>query len=597
MERRFNLFLATIGILVGLEVNAVALPPACQADIEITNAQWQSEDTVYACVGMPLQFEDVSLLEGLLSVRTWEFGDGSQAVDGLLNAVTQYAYSTEGTYTMSLTVESLLCPEMTATRTVIVLGQPQFSTASADIDCAGNCNGEASVQVLSVNAPYYNYEWDDQFNQTTDTAVGLCAGTYHAIITDDFGCTDLMTNPVDIFEPQPLQVSIDAGDTLYLCPDNGLTGVPLTIDGGAGNNQSMWTTSSAISVPSAELMEFTPNELSLDLTYSVTVMDNNGCSAEDSLFIASIPSSLEGYVTMQNTPCENCEVFRYHFEPTAGVWHVLESVITDATGAFDFGPVNNFEKFVLMADPEDIAHPMGVETFYPQKHDWVNADVFNMCGDNYYKHIPLIPPMNFNGTNTLSGTVWYSASGKMQTEEDPIPLIDVVVEKTPPGQAQGRVSTNNNGDYEFQYVPNSDTTYTLFVNMPGVPNATTYEILANNGGETFEQLDFCLNIDSTEINICQVSNPVITGEPVETEEEAFVLYPNPNNGMFTIETGKFALTPAEIRIVDPAGRLAFRKHYTETPITINMVNVADGYYTVQMVNETDTQSSAISVIR
>ena len=29
--------------------------------------------------------------------------------------------------------------------------------------------------------------------------------------------------------------------------------------------------------------------------------------------------------------------------------------------------------------------------------------------------------------------------------EDPIPLIDVVVEKTPPGQAQGRMQTDRNG--------------------------------------------------------------------------------------------------------------------------------------------------------
>ncbi|MFT5021018.1 MAG: hypothetical protein ACI9CU_002423 [Polaribacter sp.] len=173
-------------------------------------------------------------------------------------------------------------------------------------------------------------------------------------------------------------------------------------------------------------------------------------------------------------------------------------------------------------------------------------------------------------------------------------MIDVVVEKTPPGQAQGRAATNNNGEYEFEFVPNSDTLYTLYVSIPGLPVASTYEILADDGNEVFQNLNFCINEDTTEINIC---NPVITSEGPEAETEDFVVYPNPNNGRFTIETGKFASTQSEVRIVDPMGRLVFQKRYNETPFTINMVNVADGYYSVQIMNESDAQSAAISVIR
>ncbi|MGB1316930.1 MAG: T9SS type A sorting domain-containing protein, partial [Flavobacteriales bacterium] len=270
---------------------------------------------------------------------------------------------------------------------------------------------------------------------------------------------------------------------------------------------------------------------------------------------------------------------------------------TDASGDYNFGQVDNFQQFVLMADPEDIAHPMGVETYYPQEHLWENAHVFNMCGDNFYKHIELIPPMEFNGSNTLSGTVWHITPGKVQTEEDPIPLIDVVVEKTPPGQAQGRAATNGSGEYSFNYVPSSDTVYTLYVNLPGVPVSTTYEILADMGDEVFANLDFCVNIDSTEISICPAETPVITGEQPEVSKEDFVVYPNPNQGVFSIETGRFAATYSEVRIVDTMGRVVFQKQYDETPYIINMVNVADGYYSVQLMNQTDAQASPISVIR
>lgn len=585
------------GLAILLSAETHATPPACSADVQITNGVYSSNDTIMVCINASLQFEDMSLLEGAVTQREWDFGDGSAAVDGLLTTVQDYAYSTEGTFTMSLTVDALLCSPITITRTIIVLGQPQFSTASSDVDCAGNCNGSASVAVIGVNAPFYNFEWNDPLIQQNDTAFGLCPGTYNAIITDAYSCTDMMTNPVDIFEPQPLTASIDAGDTLNLCPDNGMTGISITLGGGAGNNQAVWTASSNISVASSELMNFTPTQGGLDQMYHVTIEDGNGCTVSDSVYIRATPSSLQGTVAMESDPCVGCEVFRYHFDSQAGVWHVIEAEITDALGQFDFGQVENFEDFVLMADPEDIAFPMGVETYYPQAYHWADATVFNMCGDDYVKHIPLIAPMNFNGDNTIAGTVWYSANGKTQTEEDPIPLIDVVVEKTPPGQARGRVATNGNGEYEFQFVPSSDTLYTLFVNVPGVPVSSTYEILANVGGQDFYGLDFCLNIDSTDISICQVQQTVITGETPDTEETNFSLYPNPNNGMFTIETGTFAESASEVRIMDQMGRMVFRKQYAETPYTINMVNITEGYYVVQILNEVDADAAPISVIR
>lgn len=582
-------------LVVGTKVYAA--PPLCTPVLSVANVLVESNDTVVVCQFQLFDLIDESLLEGLLVNRTFDFGNGSGPFQSNSSSQYSYSYETEGVYTMTLTVESALCAEMSITKTVVVLGQPQFTTASSDVDCAGNCNGQASVELLSDASSFYSVQWNDQQGQVNDTAFNLCAGTYNGVITDQYGCTDLMTNPVDVFEPQPFTVEIALADTINLCPDNGVTGIPLDLQGGAGNNQAMWTVSPFVNVPSPELMELEPTETSLDQWYHVTVMDANACSGEDSIYVRSTPSSLMGYVTSDGQPCVSCDVIRYKYSGQPGVWVALESTLTDASGIYDFGAVPNFQKFILMADPEDVAHPMGVETFYPQKYDWDQADVFNMCGDDYDKHIPLIPPMEFNGTNTLSGTVFYVASGKTQTEEDPIPLIDVVVEKTPPGQAQGRVQTDEYGYYEFEYVPNSDTTYTIFVNIPGVPQTNTYEILADEGGEFFGELNFCLNIDSTALETCSIEEQLVTGELQESNNESFRLYPNPSNGMFSIETGKFADNYSQVRIIDPMGRVVFDKQYVQTPYIINMVNVAEGYYVVQMLNEKESDASGISVIR
>jgi hypothetical protein len=255
-----------------------------------------------------------------------------------------------------------------------------------------------------------------------------------------------------------------------------------------------------------------------------------------------------------------------------------------------------------MSDPNEINHPLVAPGFYPNGHKWNTATLLdNVCGLSLTKDIDIEEALNFNGDNTLTGTVWYDPTGKTETDEDPIPLIDVVVEKTPPGQAQGRATTNGSGEYGFNLVPNSDTIYTLYVSMPGIPVTSTYEILANTGGETYCELDFCLNIDSTVLVAC---NPeallceagVITGDS-HSGNDGFKLYPNPSNGRFTIETGNFAETDTEVLITDLSGRIVFRKRYNESPSFITLVNIVDGFYLVRLSNRVDSDALPLSVLR
>lgn len=594
-------YLLLVLLLVCPFAKAVSAPPACTGVLNITGALLEVNDTVYTCVGVPLTFDDASLLDGLLSTRDWVFGDGNEELDALLSAQTSHSYQEEGTYTATLTVASLLCTEITIPRTVIVLGNPQYEVLINEISCHGECDGELTIDVQSVNANLYNVVWNS-VGTVGNTISELCFGDYEAVIGDEVGCTDLSSGAVNLPDPELLVGSIDIADTLELCPSNGVADIPVNISGGDGNYQAIWDVSTAISQVSAGLMQFTPTAESLGQMYHLEVLDGNGCSTLDSIFMKATPSFLGGTVSVGANPCVNCKVFQYHYDADPGLWGSVNSTITDVDGNYNFGLIENFLPFTIMADPDENNHPMAAPAFYPEGHLWSTASVLqNICGQVLDKHIDLLDALNMNGTNTFQGTVWYNATGKTQTEEDPIPLIDVVVEKTPPGQAQARVETNQDGEYVFDFVPNSDTTYTLYVSMPGIPVSSTYEILAMSGDETYCELDFCLNIDSTEINICNGDgNPciasVVTGDP-DADADGFSVYPNPNSGRFTIETGKFADTESEIRIVDPAGREVFRKRYAQTPYVINMVNVAEGYYMVQIMNQQEADASPISVMR
>ncbi|MBE0641372.1 MAG: gliding motility-associated C-terminal domain-containing protein, partial [Bacteroidales bacterium] len=69
----------------------------------------------------------------------------------------------------------------------------------AQPDCAGDCNGWAVAQAGGGTAPY-TFAWSD--GQTSDTAFGLCAGTYSLTITDNQGCISI--SQVSLGEPLPL---------------------------------------------------------------------------------------------------------------------------------------------------------------------------------------------------------------------------------------------------------------------------------------------------------------------------------------------------------------------------------------------------------
>ena len=60
--------------------------------------------------------------------------------------------------------------------------------------CVGSCDGTATAAVGAGGVSPYSYQWDDLSAQTTQTAIGLCAGTYSVDVTDNTGC--ISTNTV-----------------------------------------------------------------------------------------------------------------------------------------------------------------------------------------------------------------------------------------------------------------------------------------------------------------------------------------------------------------------------------------------------------------
>ena len=124
-----------------------------------------------------------------------------------------------GNYTMWATDEN----NCTTSDVAIVNGNSVLSATVASTQnptCWNYCDGEISLNISggvpNINGAgntMYNYQWDDDLMQITQTAIGLCvddvtnSSTFNCTITDALGCTE--TETVTLIQPEKLEVSIN----------------------------------------------------------------------------------------------------------------------------------------------------------------------------------------------------------------------------------------------------------------------------------------------------------------------------------------------------------------------------------------------------
>lgn len=149
----------------------------------------------------------------------------------------------------------------TAQVTVNTLSGPKLSISGTNPTCAGSCNGMAVVEIISGVGPF-GYDWDDAYDQKTDTAMILCSGTYTVTVIDSAnGCAT--NESINLVEPLPITItSLVTNETL------GSDGaIDITVTGGTSPYTYDWSNSAT----SEDITGLTP------AIYTVVVTDSMGC--------------------------------------------------------------------------------------------------------------------------------------------------------------------------------------------------------------------------------------------------------------------------------------------------------------------------------
>lgn len=190
-----------------------------------------------------------------------------------------------GTYTVVVT-DDHGCTESNT----ITLTDPVFSVGFSvkDVTCYGGSDGEATA-LPSGGTPPYSYLWSN--GQTTQTATNLVAGDYSVIVTDDAG--NIIQATITVDQPEEIVIVINGTNPTVIGGNDG--SATANVSGGTPPYSYLWND------PLAQTTQ-TATGLTAG-TYTVTVTDANGCTAEETIILFDPSPELVVVITKEDVSC------------------------------------------------------------------------------------------------------------------------------------------------------------------------------------------------------------------------------------------------------------------------------------------------------
>lgn len=211
--------------------------------------------------------------------KTWQ---SNKKFSGLA-AGTYQVYVRDAQYPECIT---LIAPDL-------LISQPEqpisLKYILTDVSCYGDNNGTINTTTEGGTAPY-TYRWSN--GQITRDLKNLTAGIYTLTITDSKGCS--YTESISIKQPAaPIKISYTKTDVSCFGGKDG--SIDVTVTGGVLPYSFKWSNNQT----SEDLQNLAPN-----ISYSLTVVDANGCSQTQIITIAE-PEKLKANLVVMNTVCKS----------------------------------------------------------------------------------------------------------------------------------------------------------------------------------------------------------------------------------------------------------------------------------------------------
>ena len=577
--------------------------------------------TASATISQPAAFLYVSA--GIISNVTCNGGNNGHAVVNPVGGVLPYTYSwSNGTSTVSAIQSPNTLSAGSYTVTVLdncgashtstaIITQPNDMRDSVatqtNISCAGGKGGCVNIGAKGGTYPY-QYLWSN--GATTVNLSGLSVGTYSVVITDHNGCTNTVSG-ISITQPAPIRDSV-VSVSYPLC--NGQQGsATVGIQGGTSPYLYSWSPNVSTGA--------TANNMSA-ATYTVTMKDAHRCSAQ--LVIAmtqpmairdTIVKALTVHVACKSGSTGSATVgINYGVSPYTYNWTPNVSSSATASGLSagtysvtvqDANGCSSSVATVTITQPANYLHDSisfqqnvgcyggnGGELSFgvkggqtPYTYAWSNGKTTYSISSLTASTYSIVMTDNAGCSVTLGGIMVLQPSA---------PLSSVIATPVCGGGGHGTISISASGGtpgYAFTW-SNGNTSTSMFV-----ANATyTVKVVDAHSCST----------TNTVTMACPDALPGVKGD--DTPEQApppaccvtvdnINLYPNPNNGQFTLQwavgSGQYS-----VEIYSVLGQRVYAQadmHEPESVIDIS--NQPNGIYLIRILDKDGNLVSRKKVVK
>lgn len=234
----------------------------------------QADITIASCQGASTGAIDITAMGGVGNLQAEWTGP-----NGFTSGMPDITALQAGIYLLTLS-DANGCESMTSFN----VNEPGLFLVSASISaypggwnvsCADATDGSIDLVVTGGSAPY-TFAWTgpNGYFANTEDIIGVGAGTYDLIISDDNGCTTRESYTLE--GPEQLIIDLEAGlygNTELSCMNSNDGSVNATIIGGTPGYLSTWTGPNGYTNTTEDI-----NGLAAGL-YNISVADENGCTA------------------------------------------------------------------------------------------------------------------------------------------------------------------------------------------------------------------------------------------------------------------------------------------------------------------------------
>ena len=515
---------------------------------------------------LTINFNDLST--GNPTAWSWDFGDGSTST--LQNP--SHTYSTNGTYSVTLSISSALCSDSISQTIIVGTITPTCAAAFYYAPDSSNQNLIDFFDISTGNPTSWAWDFGDGSTSTLQNPTHTYAsnGSYTVTLSiASANCGDSISQVVIIGTTSACQAAFTS------MPDSNNTNSIIFTDQSTGNiNSWNWSFGDGSSSTTQN-----PNHTYTNAgTYSVTLMvygpQNCQSIVTNSITVGSSPSTytISGNVMAGNNSVYNAIISL--FDVTSNSF-VSSTTSSPATGSYLFSNVAA-GTYKVLATP-DSSSTIGqnyAPTYYGDMLFWSTASVVTVNSNQNLGAINLIAlPVVPSGNGLISGNI--GTGSKSGSDNVIVNLLDNTFNLV------ATTKTDANGDYSFSNL--AYDTYKIWVEIAGKVT-TPISVTLNEANSTSSNNDFIETNGAVTPKVTSIDNKMTNSD--------INIYPNPVQNVLNVNLDINNSGVYTFNIFSITGQMISVEQINITSgnnlIRLNTNNLSSGSYILIISNDTNT---------